>query len=182
MLGQLQQNDMWPVNIQIRLGMRPVWSEFSLYSKICVKRSLLKRPKTVFQDQLSLNAGQKYCRMLPPWSILQYFRPSLSYHLSLRPLFSLFLSGRFTQVLLNVKTMIQNPLLPTEHAARLIWLGWFPGWSQFLLGAQVYLFSLSCTGLIIHRSKFLVVWVLVSWIREIMCHPTRKQSIFSIYH
>ena len=28
-----------------------------------------------------------------------YFRPSLSYHLLLRPLFCLFLSGRFTQVL-----------------------------------------------------------------------------------
>ena len=28
------------------------------------------------------------------WSILQYFLPSLSYHLSLRPLFCLFLSGR----------------------------------------------------------------------------------------
>ena len=35
-------------------------------------------------------------------SILQYFRPSLSYHLSLRPLFCLFLSGRFTQVLLYI--------------------------------------------------------------------------------
>ena len=33
-------------------------------------------------------------------SILQYFRPSLSYQLSFRPLFCLFLSGRFTQVLL----------------------------------------------------------------------------------
>ena len=32
--------------------------------------------------------------------ILQYFRPSLSYHLSLRSLFCLFLTGRFTQVLL----------------------------------------------------------------------------------
>ena len=40
--------------------------------------------KVVFQDQLSLNAGQKYY-------ILQYFPPSLSYHLSLRPLVCLFL-------------------------------------------------------------------------------------------
>ena len=32
--------------------------------------------------------------------ILQYFRPSLSYHLSYRSLFCLFLSGHFTQVLL----------------------------------------------------------------------------------
>ena len=34
------------------------------YSKTCVKRSLSKRGKIGFQDQLSLNAGQKYCRML----------------------------------------------------------------------------------------------------------------------
>ena len=33
-------------------------------------------------------------------SILQYFLPSLSYQLSLKPLFYLFLSGCFTQVLL----------------------------------------------------------------------------------
>ena len=35
-------------------------------------------------------------------SILQYFRPSLSYHLLLRHLFCLFLSGRLRQVLLLV--------------------------------------------------------------------------------
>ena len=34
------------------------------YSKICVKWPLSKRPKIGFQDQISLNAGQKYCRML----------------------------------------------------------------------------------------------------------------------
>ena len=56
-----------------------------------------RRPKIVFKDRLSLNAGQKYCRMLQE-SILQYFRTSLSYHLSLRPLFCLFLSGRLRQV------------------------------------------------------------------------------------
>ena len=38
--------------------------EVSLYSKTCVKRPFSKRPKIGFQDQLSLNAGQKYCRML----------------------------------------------------------------------------------------------------------------------
>ena len=47
-----------------------------------------KRPKISFQDQLSLNAGQTYCKML------------LSFHLSLRPTFCLFLSGRLRQVLL----------------------------------------------------------------------------------
>ena len=58
-----------------------------------------RRPKIDFQDQLLLNAGQKYCRMLQE-SILQYFRPSLSYHLLLSPMFCLFFSGRFRQVLL----------------------------------------------------------------------------------
>ena len=44
------------------------------------------------------------------WSILlQYFRPSLSYHLSLRSLFCLFLSGRLRQVLLVVCFVALRP-------------------------------------------------------------------------
>ena len=45
------------------------------YSKTCVKLPLSKRPKNGFQDQLSLNAGQKYCRMLQgePSAILSTF-------------------------------------------------------------------------------------------------------------
>ena len=35
-----------------------------MYSKTCVKQPLSKRQKIGFQDQLSLDAGQKYCRML----------------------------------------------------------------------------------------------------------------------
>ena len=57
-----------------------------------------RRPKISLQDRLLLHAGQKYCRMLQE-SILQYFQPPLSYHLSLRPLLRLFLSGRLGQVL-----------------------------------------------------------------------------------
>ena len=34
------------------------------YSKNSVERTLSQRPKNVFQDQLSLNVGQKYSRML----------------------------------------------------------------------------------------------------------------------
>ena len=34
------------------------------YNKTCVKRPLSKRLKIGFEDQLSLNAGQKNCRML----------------------------------------------------------------------------------------------------------------------
>ena len=36
-----------------------------MYSQTCVKRPLKNITKIGFQDQLSLNAGQKYCRMLP---------------------------------------------------------------------------------------------------------------------
>ena len=56
------------------------------YGKTCLNCHSKRRPKISFQDRLSLNAGQKYCRMLQE-SILQYFRTSLSYHLSLRPFF-----------------------------------------------------------------------------------------------
>ena len=66
------------------------------YSKTCVKRPLSKIPLIDFQNQLTLNAGQKYC------SILHYFRSSLNYQLLLRSLFCLFLSDRFTQVLLHI--------------------------------------------------------------------------------
>ena len=37
----------------------------NIYSKTWVKRPLSKRSKNCFQGRLSLNAGQKYCRMLP---------------------------------------------------------------------------------------------------------------------
>ena len=76
----------------------PVWNRgIREYSKTCVKMPFSKSQKIGFQDQLSLNEGQKYCSNE---SILQYFSPSLTYHLSLRSLFCLFLSGRFTLVLM----------------------------------------------------------------------------------
>ena len=72
----------------------------SLYSVKPVLSGHSKRISNIgFQEQLSVNIGQKYCRMLQE-NILQYFRPSLSYHSSLRPLFCSFLSGRLRQVLL----------------------------------------------------------------------------------
>ena len=86
------------------------------YNKTCEKRPLSKRPKIGFQDQLSLNAGQKYCRVLKKFCrILQYFRPSLSYHLSLRSLHCLFLSSRFTQVLLYVPLKIEKKKINTTQ-------------------------------------------------------------------
>ena len=49
-------------------------------------------------------------------SILQYFRPSLSYHLSLQSLFCLFFSGRFTQVLLYSPKSLFMPLFDAAYA------------------------------------------------------------------
>ena len=65
------------------------------YSTAYVKWPLSKRQKIGFQDQLSLNADQKYCRMLrgEHSAILQH---SLSYHLPLKQLFCLFMASRLT--------------------------------------------------------------------------------------
>ena len=89
---------------------------------------LKRRPKIGFQDRLSLNAGQKYCRKLHE-SILQYFRPSLSYHLSLRLLFCLFLSGRLRQVLLYFRHILfacnwQKPFLNQRKENDLEIISW----------------------------------------------------------
>ena len=42
----------------------------NLNSKTCVKRPLSKRPKIDFEDQLSLNAGRKYCKCFKHSAIL----------------------------------------------------------------------------------------------------------------
>ena len=75
-----------------------------IYSKTCVKRPLSERPKIGFHDQLSLNAGQKYCRMLQGdhSTILSTFIKLPLQDLSLRPLFCLLMSGHYTQVQVTV--------------------------------------------------------------------------------
>ena len=74
-------------------------SAFYCLSVVNTVKPALKEDQIGLQDRISLNAGQKYCRMLQG-SIMQYFWPSLSYHLSLLSLFCLFLSDRLRQVLL----------------------------------------------------------------------------------
>ena len=69
------------------------------YSKSCVKRSLSIRPKLFFKTNYRLTQVKSIAEC-SNGSILQYLRPSLSYYLSLRSLLCLFLSGRFTQILL----------------------------------------------------------------------------------
>ena len=68
------------------------------YSKTCVKQPLSKRQKIGFQDQLLLNAGQKYCRMLQGEHSAIF--PTFIKVPFVIKIFGLYLSGRFTQVLL----------------------------------------------------------------------------------
>ena len=63
----------------------------AIYST-CLMRSLKKKTKIGFQDQLSLNACQKF-------AFCNTFDLPLSYHLYLRHLFCLFLSCRLRQLL-----------------------------------------------------------------------------------
>ena len=71
----------------------------SQYSKTIVKRPLSKGQKIGFQDQLWLNAGQKYCRMLQGEhsAILSTF---IKLPLVIKVFVLSILSGCFTQVLL----------------------------------------------------------------------------------
>ena len=83
-----------------------VWSWFMLFaiyatlkdSETWLKRPLKIRQNKGLKDWLSINAGQKYCR------ILQYFWPALAITLSdncsWKPISDLLLSGRLRQVLL----------------------------------------------------------------------------------
>ena len=66
-----------------------------------------RRPKLVFKTDYRLMQVKSIAEC-SKWSILQYFRPSLSYHLPLRALFCLFLSGRLRQVLLYMYSSIST--------------------------------------------------------------------------
>ena len=77
------------------------------YSKTCLKRPLSKRPKMVFKTNyrlMQINSIAKCSK----GSILQYFRPSFNYHLRLRSLFCLFLSGCLRQVFLYMYILGDN--------------------------------------------------------------------------
>ena len=93
------------IHYQLTVCCNLAWFQKQRYSKTCLKPPLPKRPK----DQ-KLVFKTNYRLMQVKRSILQYFQPSLRYHLSLRSLFCLFLSGRFTQVLLYSKTRLKQSL------------------------------------------------------------------------
>ena len=77
------------------------WIWTCMYNKIRLKQPLNKNTKiwSVFKTDYNL-MQVKGIAECSKGSILQCFQPSLSYHLSLRPLFCLFLNDCLRQVLL----------------------------------------------------------------------------------
>ena len=65
-------------------------SNLFVYSRTCLKRPLKNKTDYCLMKVKSITECSK-------GSILQYFRPSVSYHLLVRSLFWLFLSGRLRQ-------------------------------------------------------------------------------------
>ena len=69
-----------------------------------------RRPKLVFKTDYRLMQVKSIAEC-SKGSTLQHFWPSLSYHLSLRSLFCLFLSGHLWQVFLYIARLIKGLLL-----------------------------------------------------------------------
>ena len=81
------------------------------YSKTCLKRPLKRRPKLVSKTDYCLMQVKSIAEC-STGSILHFFWPSLSYHLSLRSLFCLVLSGRLKQVWQYTAWIV---MYPTVH-------------------------------------------------------------------
>ena len=79
--------------------------------------------KLVFNTQLSLNAGQKYCRMLQG-EHSAILSTSISYLFPLRPLFCLFLCGCLRQVLLYLYHKYRKIIQPW-HAGDMCIYSWY---------------------------------------------------------
>ena len=82
----------------IRFLLFLLFSYFYFWKWLCLKWPIKNRQNKYLNDKWYLNGGQKYWRMLP----LEYFWPALSDNWSWKPMFLLFESGHFRQVLLYV--------------------------------------------------------------------------------
>ena len=96
----------WPILYGVETIMFAIWLTLCiLYSKTCDHSQ--KGRKLVFKTNYCLMQVKSIAECSKR-SILQNIWPSLSYHLSLRYLFCLFLSGHFTQVSLYYVSHIPN--------------------------------------------------------------------------
>ena len=94
-------------------------------------------------------------------SILQYFRPSLSYHVSLRPLFCLFLGGDLRQVSLYT--------LSIDH------------FKQSLSNLSLFSFPFILTYVLICAQKYSFIEMLLLSTQNMFC-VRNKENNFSITH
>ena len=102
------------------------------YSKTVLSGHSKKRPKLVIKTDYRLrNAGQSIAECYKG-SILQYFRPSFSYHLSLRSLFCLFLSGHLRQAYLYEQIHLLNTNAYIVRGARGLNVGFEPSSGSIL--------------------------------------------------
>ena len=83
----------------VRKGRQMWWKTITV--KPVLSGHSKRRPKLVFKTNYRLMQVKSIAEC-SKGSILHYFQPSLSYHLSLRSLFCLYMSGRLRQVLLYV--------------------------------------------------------------------------------
>ena len=94
-------------------------------------------------------------------SILQYFRPSLSYHLPLRPLFCLFLSGGLRQVLPYIGVIKLS--INSETKAYSLTLHYFFRFSSYFTWQRQYRLQISQTELELNTTDCPKIWMLQLW-------------------
>ena len=84
--------------------------KFIVYSKTCLKGSLKKKTKIGFQDRFSLNAGQKYCRMLQGDSaiLLTFIKLQFVIKVFVLSIFEWPLKRGFTVFKYSIKTSKKN--------------------------------------------------------------------------
>ena len=93
-LRQINQITVQDIFVLLRFGSREHLEEPIHLVQPVLSSHSNRKTKIGFQDLLSVNAGQKYCKMLQG-EHSAILRPSLSSHLSFRPSFCLFLSVYF---------------------------------------------------------------------------------------
>ena len=131
----------------IRRRLWPKVCKCWIYSKTCLKWPLKKNTKLVFNNNYRFMQVKSIAEC-SKGSILHYFWPSLIYHLSLRPLFCLFLSGCLRKVLLYSQQKYLDWVLMTPSR-----------WDFFIehhnnLAGSLSSFKWSCTPNVWSKSKW----------------------------
>ena len=76
---------------------------------LCSIKPVFKGHSKIYKTKIFMTNGSlmkiESIAQCSPWSILQYFWPALSNNWFLKPIFCLFLSGHFTQVLLYIRPL-----------------------------------------------------------------------------